>query len=167
MKTATTIAISVMVLMLIAAGALARDNPEARTDRPRMHTPQRRTMLLERFDRDGDGKLSKEERAAAKEAWEARQTEIIRKFDKDGDGKLSEQERAAAKKAAKTPRAEIGRRFGQTREHEATKAQGERARKARRDDERPRKMHKRSDEDRGWGPRMGDDRRPRKARRDD
>ena len=48
-----------------------------------------------KFDKDGDGKLSEEERAAAKEAWE------LKKYDKDGNGKLSKKEKAAAEKAKK------------------------------------------------------------------
>jgi len=69
--------------------------------------------ILKRFDKNGDGKLDEQERAAAKKAREERggklgqagggdgklRDEILKRFDKDGDGKLNEQERAAAKQA--------------------------------------------------------------------
>lgn len=44
--------------------------------------------ILEKFDADKDGKLSKEEREAARAARE-------KEFDKDGDGKLSDEEKKA------------------------------------------------------------------------
>jgi hypothetical protein len=58
--------------------------------------------VMEKFDKDGDGKLNEQERAAAKEAMKAREEaykkEMLAKFDKDGDGELNEEEREAAKK---------------------------------------------------------------------
>ncbi|MCC5822518.1 MAG: EF-hand domain-containing protein [Phycisphaerales bacterium] len=55
--------------------------------------------LLDRFDADGDGILSEEERQALQEEiqnrrdrWEAR---MIERYDRDGDGVLSERERRA------------------------------------------------------------------------
>lgn len=84
--------------------------------------------VLEKFDADGDGKLSDDEKAKAKAAFAGRagkpgagkpganrpgpggrkpggeqaaamREKILGKFDKDGDGKLSDAERAAAKEA--------------------------------------------------------------------
>ncbi|MFC4993047.1 EF-hand domain-containing protein [Rubritalea tangerina] len=57
--------------------------------------------VMERFDKDGDGKLSDEERKEARDAIAKRygsrgdkmQKELLKRFDKDGDGKLSEDER--------------------------------------------------------------------------
>ena len=62
--------------------------------------------ILEKFDKDGDGKLNDEEMAAAKKAQSGKrervkQADVIKEFDKDGDGKLNEAEKAAAKAAAK------------------------------------------------------------------
>jgi hypothetical protein len=51
--------------------------------------------IVKKFDKDGDGKLSEEEREAAKESLKK---EMLTKFDKDGDGELSDEEREAAKK---------------------------------------------------------------------
>ncbi len=49
--------------------------------------------VLQRFDKDADGKLSPEERQAARDALVDR---ILKRFDADGDGKLSRDELAAA-----------------------------------------------------------------------
>ncbi len=48
--------------------------------------------ILQRFDKDGDGKLAPEERQAARDALVDR---ILQRFDTDGDGKLSREELAA------------------------------------------------------------------------
>ena len=65
-----------------------------------------REEVLKRFDKNGDGKLNDEEKAAAKKAHDERgggdgkmREEILKRFDKDGDGKLNDEEKAAAKKA--------------------------------------------------------------------
>ena len=58
-----------------------------------------RGEMLKKFDKDGDGQLSEEEREAMREArkgeMEARRAEMLKKYDKDGDGKLSMEEREA------------------------------------------------------------------------
>ena len=51
--------------------------------------------ILEKFDKNGDGKLDEDERKAA---MAARKAEFIKKYDKDGDGELSEEERKEAMK---------------------------------------------------------------------
>ena len=43
--------------------------------------------MLKEHDKDGDGKLSDEERKAAHDAQ--RMSKMVKEFDKDGDGKLS------------------------------------------------------------------------------
>ena len=64
--------------------------------------------ILKRFDKNGDGKLDEQERAAAMKARGekgdgpgpgAGREEVLKRFDKDGDGKLNDEERAAARKA--------------------------------------------------------------------
>ena len=52
--------------------------------------------VIEKYDTDGDGKLSEEERKAAREA---RRAKILEEFDTDGDGKLSGEEKKAAREA--------------------------------------------------------------------
>lgn len=56
--------------------------------------------MLARFDKDGDGQLSEEERQAVREAMRAereqrRQQFLLERYDKDGDGILSEAETQA------------------------------------------------------------------------
>ena len=70
---------------------------------------KRQEALLKKFDKDGDGKLSEQERAAAKEFKAKRRGDegrggkhglrgkILRRFDKDGDHKLNDEERGALK----------------------------------------------------------------------
>jgi Ca2+-binding EF-hand superfamily protein len=62
--------------------------------------------ILEKFDKDGDGKLNDKELAAAKKAQSGKRervkrSDVIKEFDKDGDGRLNDEEKAAARKAAK------------------------------------------------------------------
>jgi hypothetical protein len=83
-------------------GAEPDKAPEKRGPREGRPVPPE---VLEKFDKDGDGKLNEEERKAA---MEARQAEMLAKFDKDGDGKLSQDERKAAMEAR---RAEMMKRF--------------------------------------------------------
>lgn len=63
---------------------------------------------MKKFDKDGDGKLSEEERAEARKSMEDRRKEMIAKFDKDGDGKLNEKERKEA--MASRPKPEEGKK---------------------------------------------------------
>lgn len=92
-------------LIIIAAsfGILGVANAqEEKPDRPERKVPPR---ILEKFDADGDGKLNKEEREAAKaargERMKERKQEMLEKFDKDGDGELNDEEKAAMKEAMK------------------------------------------------------------------
>lgn len=59
---------------------------------PGMHMNQED---FKKFDKDGDGKLSPEERTAM---MEERRQRWEKRFDKDGDGKLNAEERAAMEK---------------------------------------------------------------------
>jgi len=72
--------------------------PEGKGPRGPMHK-----KALEKFDKDGDGKLNEEERKAAHEAFKKNHPEMhkkmLEKFDKDGDGKLNEEERQAMREA--------------------------------------------------------------------
>lgn len=64
--------------------------------------------MIEKFDKDGDGKLSEDERAAAKEAMRERHEKwMIERFDKDGDGKLSQEEREAMEAERKAKHEEL------------------------------------------------------------
>lgn len=93
-----------VVTLLVAAVCMAEDKAAtpkspATTPHPEgqrghfvpQHVPKE---ILEKFDKDGDGKLNE---AEAKAAREARQAEMLKKYDKDGDGKLSEAELKTAR----------------------------------------------------------------------
>jgi len=104
MRIRTVIGAMLAGLMLITAPALSDETDGDQTGRgPRGGFRRQggpgggpmRGMLLRRFDKDGDGKLNDEEKAAAKAARE----EHVKKFDKDGDGELNQEERKAAREA--------------------------------------------------------------------
>jgi len=60
---------------------------------------KKRAAALEKFDADGNGELSEEEKNAAKAAMAKRKAAFIAKYDTNGDGKLDQKERVAAKAA--------------------------------------------------------------------
>ena len=94
MKTKMTSAIVLLATCALASAQAPKKEGKrgARGPRP---VPKE---ILEKFDKDGDGKLSAEERKAAAEA---RKAEMLSKYDKDGDGKLSADERKVAMEARK------------------------------------------------------------------
>lgn len=53
--------------------------------------PRRR--FLAKFDKDGDGKLSREERRAMFDDARKKREALIKKYDADGDGKLNDAEK--------------------------------------------------------------------------
>ena len=69
----------------------------------------RRAAILDRFDLDGDGELSRAEREAARNK---RRQNVLDEFDADGDGQLSDDERTAAREARAQRREESGREGG-------------------------------------------------------
>ncbi len=75
-------------------------------DKPKREVPP---MLLEKFDADKDGKLSDDERKAAraemKAMQEKRQAAMLEKYDADKDGKLSDTEKATMKTDMEAKRA--------------------------------------------------------------
>ena len=80
---------------------------------PKRPNGPRHEEILKKFDKDGDGKLSEEERAAAKaamkEKMEARRAEVLKAHDKDGDGKLNDEERKAARAEFGPPKRPMGK----------------------------------------------------------
>lgn len=106
MKTTTIISIGALIGTSLIAGA---------QDKPKRQPGERGTpppAILEKFDKDGDGKLNDEERATMREEGKARmeerRKEMLKKFDTDGDGKLSPDER---KKAMEERHAEMLKKF--------------------------------------------------------
>ena len=97
MKTKLMIGMMVFFGIATASGASGKKGEKKNLDIIRAK------QLIERFDKDKDGKLNAEERAAASKA---RKAEILKRFDKDKDGKLNAEER---KVLAKTMKARKGR----------------------------------------------------------
>ncbi len=88
--------------------ATAQDEPK----RPKRHMGPPPPELVKKFDKDGDGKLSDEEKQTMHEAMQARREErrkeMLEKFDTDKDGKLSPEEEEKAREAH---RAEMIKKF--------------------------------------------------------
>ena len=80
------------VLALTLAPLLGSGVAAAADETPPPHGKMRDRMV-EKFDADGDGQLSEDERDKAREAWQRK------RFDADNDGKLSDEEQAAAEAA--------------------------------------------------------------------
>ena len=73
-----------------------------------------REEIIKKFDKDGDGKLSDEEKAELRKKMAERSGGgrklppfLMKKFDNDGDGKLSDEEKAEARKAMEARRKEM------------------------------------------------------------
>ena len=92
-KTILTLLLSALATSLTAAP------PEGGKGKPGGDRRGPPPQIIEKFDKDGDGKLNEEEKQAAKAEMDKRRDEAIKKFDKDGDGKLNEAERLEAFKA--------------------------------------------------------------------
>jgi len=88
-----------------SAPATAATVPAAPVARPELNARQRE--MLEKFDRNHDGRIDDEEKLAARSymrgqsggAPKERYKKALKLFDKDGDGKLDDAERAEAEKA--------------------------------------------------------------------
>ena len=92
------------VFAVLAGLAMASGTPEKEEGRKDRGKPGIK-QWIEKFDKNGDGKLDEAERKAA---VEARKAEFLKKFDKDGDGKISAEEKKAAAE-------EMKKRFGDRR----------------------------------------------------
>ena len=94
--------ISAIAVGLISTGNLqAEDNKKGKgpgqgqgegKGKGRPGSPEMRKMMLEKFDKDGDGKLNEAERAQAKKAMEKKGAEMFAKADANSDGKISKDE---------------------------------------------------------------------------
>jgi Ca2+-binding EF-hand superfamily protein len=92
------------------------DNPQGRRGGPsREDMEARRAEFMKQFDKDGDGEISEEERAAMREQFEKRReefrAEMLKKYDKDGDGEMSEEERNTARDDMRSKFQEITKKY--------------------------------------------------------
>jgi len=110
MKTSSvSLALLTVALLAVPAGAqtekMDMGPTEAKPEAGKMK--RNREELIKRFDKNGDGKLDEDEKAAAHKAMRKegggggndRYKELLRRFDKNGDGRLDDAERAEAEKA--------------------------------------------------------------------
>ncbi|HTF57785.1 MAG TPA: EF-hand domain-containing protein [Planctomycetota bacterium] len=114
-----------LMSVLLALGVMACLPATASAQDGAKKHGKRREALLKKFDKNGDGKLDKQERAALREFRRAHHRDggkegrahkrelrrkILKRFDKDGDGKLNDQERAAAREFLKSRHKEHGKK---------------------------------------------------------
>ena len=66
----------------------------------------RERAVIKKFDKDGDGELSRNEEKEAEKAMAKQRAEWIKKFDTDGDGKISAEEKEASKRGKQDKKGE-------------------------------------------------------------
>lgn len=93
MQKSLLITLAICVSGWVAQAAEGEKKPEA----------PRRNSILEKYDKNKDGKLDESEREALRKD---RESERIKRFDKNGDGKLDEQEEQAARNEFRKRRGE-------------------------------------------------------------
>lgn len=107
MKT-SSVSTLLLTAALLAVPALAQNDPNPKEAAPGAGGPmkQKHRDLVRQYDKNGDGRLDEEEKAAAHAAMrregrgeDERRKQKLKQFDKDGDGRLNEAERAEAQKA--------------------------------------------------------------------
>ncbi len=85
------------------------------------------------YDTDGDGKLSKTERAPLREKAKERRSVVRDKFDADGSGKLNKEERKAAREYRKENRPKLSDELREkTKERRAKRKDKRKERRAQR-----------------------------------
>lgn len=97
----------------------------------------RERSIIKKFDKDGDGKLSKREQREADSAIKASRAreekdkeEWIKKFDTDGDGEISREEKEAAGKIRRADREALVKKFDTDGDGKLNKEEGTAAREA-------------------------------------
>ena len=106
--------ISTIILYLSFCVGLSAE-PERKGKKGGSEGRPSREEMLKKFDKDGDGKLSEEEKGELRKVMASRGRKLpphlMEKFDKDGDGKLNEDERAEARKGMEARRQEMMEKF--------------------------------------------------------
>src|SRR5262245_52195488 len=107
--------ILILSLGLSLSGLLAR----AADGDAKPGAPRGQSEILKKYDKNGDGKLDEEERAAARKD---REQEMLKKYDKNGDGKLDDTERQAMRDEIRKQREEaLSRRQAEQKKKEEKK----------------------------------------------
>ena len=107
--------LSTIIVTLGLAGSLAQAADGEAKPKPAPTLPD----WVKKYDKNGDGKLDQEERAALQKD---RQEEALKKYDKDGDGKLDEAERKIMADERRKERTEaIARRQAELKKQEEKK----------------------------------------------
>jgi hypothetical protein len=96
-----TTAIIVVTSIFSLVGTLSAEE-KSKPKRPHKLPPE----IMEKFDKDGDGKLNKEEKIAMREE---RNKKALEHFDQDRDGKLSDEEKAKMKEAMRKLHGKLGK----------------------------------------------------------
>ena len=101
----------------LMVGTYAKPEKAGKRPSPGEGRPSREE-IIKKFDKDGDGKLSDEEKAELRKKMAERSGGgrklppfLMKKFDKDGDGKLSDEEKAEARKTMEARRKEMIGKF--------------------------------------------------------
>ena len=93
--------VSIMALLAIIATCMAIVFRNLGPDEDDGYRSSKERAYIKKFDKDGDGKLSEEERQSAEKVSKERKLQYIKQFDRDGDGELNEEERQAASEQRK------------------------------------------------------------------
>lgn len=107
MKT-SSVSLVILTATLFAVPARAQQEMPAADTPDKLAGPMKKNYqeLIKRHDKNGDGRLDEEEKAAAHAAMRKeggggqgdRRKQLLKRFDKNGDGRLDDTERAAAEK---------------------------------------------------------------------
>ena len=135
MKTSSVSLVVLTALLLVVPARAQNETPAADTpDEAAGRMKKNYQELIKRHDKNGDGRLDEEEKAAAHAAMRKeggggqgdRRKQQLKRFDKNGDGQLDNRERAAAEKF----RAEQVKKYDQDGDGQLNDAEREAARKA-------------------------------------
>ena len=90
--------VALVAIIVVCIGIVRSNFAEGEDDGYRSG---RERALIKKFDKDGDGELSEEEKSAIRELEEQREKAYLKKYDTDGDGKISGEEKAEAQRLRK------------------------------------------------------------------
>ena len=77
--------VALVAIIVVCIGIVRSNFAEGEDDGYRSG---RERALIKKFDKDGDGELSEEEKSAIRELEEQREKAYLKKYDTDGDGKI-------------------------------------------------------------------------------